>query len=373
MKILALNPGSTSTKIAVYHDEECVFQANIRHPEEELTGLRGIFEQYPHRLSVIEKTLENNHYNIKDFDALAARGGILRPLDGGVYLVNEEMCNDLKSCKYGEHVSNLAAVIAYDLGNMYNIPSFIVDPVSVDEFHSLARFSGLPELPRISLAHILNIRAAARETSRLMGIPFEKLRLVISHLGSGISVAAFSGGKMIDVNNANNEGPFALERAGTLPSLHLIKLCYSGVFTEKEMTEKIIKTGGIYAYLGTKDFSKVESMIREGDEFAELVAKAMCYQVAKEIGAMSTVLCGDVDRIVLTGGMANSRFVIEEIAARVGKIANVHVIPGEKELEALAMGVLRIYRGEERVKHYSVDKPFPPAADARRRSEAGSG
>ncbi|MCL6611665.1 MAG: butyrate kinase [Peptococcaceae bacterium] len=352
MKILVINPGSTSTKIAVFESEKCAWQTGIRHPDEELGLFERVADQYRYRLEAVERALAESGHALNGFDALAARGGLLKPLEGGTYLIDREMLNDLAECKYGEHASNLGAVIASSLAEKYGLPAYIVDPVSVDEFHDPARFSGLPELPRVSKSHALNMRAVAREAASLKGIPPDWINLVVAHLGSGISVAAFARGKMIDVNNANNEGPFSLERCGGLPSLDLVNLCYSGKYTGEEMAARIVKTGGIYAYLGTRDFAGVEEMVAGGDEKARRVVEAMCYQVAKEIGAMSTVLQGRVDGIVLTGGMAHSRLVVDEITARVSFIAGVLVIPGEKEMEALARGVVRVLTGKEEVKFY---------------------
>jgi len=262
------------------------------------------------------------------------------------------MYADLSTGRYGEHISNLAPLIAYNLGREYNLPGYVVDPVSVDEFHELARFSGLPELPRVSKGHALNLRAVAREAARRTGLSFSEINLVAAHLGSGISVACFTGGKMIDVSDPNREGPFSIERCGTLPAEDLIALCYSGKYTEKELLSRVTAGGGLFAYLGTKDFSRVEKMIAAGDEYAYTVVRAMCYQVAKEIGAMAAVLSGKVDRIVLTGGLAYSRLIVDEIIPRVKSIAEVAVIPGEREMEALARGVLRVCRGEEAVRYY---------------------
>ncbi|MFZ5633775.1 MAG: butyrate kinase [Bacillota bacterium] len=352
MKILVINPGSTSTKIAVFEQQKCVYQSTVRHPDEETARFRGVVEQYRYRMEAIERALAGGGRDVAGFTALAARGGLLRPLAGGTYLIDREMYSDLRQCRYGEHASNLGAIIAYNLSKTHNIPAYTVDPVSVDEFHDLARFSGLPELPRVSKSHALNMRAVAREAASILGIPVDGINLVVAHLGSGISVAAFARGRMTDVNNANNEGPFSLERCGGLPSLDLVGLCYSGKYTAGEMAAKLTRTGGIYAYLGTRDFSRVEAMACRGEGQARQVVRAMCYQVAKEIGAMSTVLYGRVDGIVLTGGMAHSKLVVDEITARVSAIAEVLVIPGEREMEALALGVLRVLTGREKARHY---------------------
>lgn len=352
MKILVINPGSTSTKIAVFESGKCAWQSAVRHPDGDLGRFGRVTEQYRYRMQAILDALGGSGHNIAGFTALAARGGLLRPLAGGTYLIGREMYEDLASCKYGEHASNLGGIIAFNLGKEHNIPAYTVDPVSVDELHDLARFSGMPELPRISKSHALNMRAVAGEAASITGIPRDRIGLVVAHLGSGISVAAFSRGRMIDVNNANNEGPFSMERCGGLPSLDLAALCYSGKYNREEMAAKIIKKGGVYAYLGTRDFGRVEAMVEEGNKIARQVVKAMCYQVAKEIGAMSTALLGRVDRIVLTGGMAHSRLLVDDITARVSFIAGVLVIPGEREMEALALGVARVLTGREQVKHY---------------------
>lgn len=352
MNILVINPGSTSTKIAVYNSGNRLFQTTIRHPDEEINRFDKVTDQYRYRLEAIENTLAQNGCSMTHINAVAARGGLLKPLAGGTYLVDREMVDDLTACRYGEHASNLASIIAYNLSDTYGIPAYTTDPVSVDELHRLARYSGLPELPRISQSHALNIRAAAREASLIKGLSLDSINLVVAHLGSGISVAALEKGKMIDVNNPNNEGPFSIERCGGLPSYWLARLCFSGKYTEKQMISMLTRTGGIYGYLGTRDFSAVERMVLEGDSRAGEVVKSMCYQISKEIGAMSSALCGSVDNIVLTGGLANSRLLVDEITGRVSYIAEVMVLPGEKEMEALALGALMVLMGEEEVKRY---------------------
>lgn len=355
MKILVINPGSTSTKIAVFNSDKCVFQITVRHPDGDLGSFKRVVDQYGYRLQSIERELAAGGYSMHEFKAIAARGGMLQPLAGGTYIIDREMCSDLENQKYGEHASNLGPIIAFSLGKTYGIPAYTVDPVSVDEFDDLARFSGLPELPRISKSHALNMRAVAREAASLKNLSFNAINLVVTHLGSGISVAAFSRGRIIDVNNANNEGPFSLERCGGLPSLELVRLCYSGKYAEDEMISRLIKTGGIYAYTGTRDFPGVEALAAAAPGPERQAIMAMCYQVAKEIGAMSTVLAGKVDGIVLTGGMANSQMVVEGIKARVAFIAEVIVMPGEKEMEALALGAFRVLAGQEEARHYGAD------------------
>lgn len=353
MNILVINPGSTSTKIAVFDCGDCVFQIALRHPDQEIGRFDRVADQYRYRLEAIENILSQKGLSMTGINAIAARGGLLKPLAGGTYLIDREMVRDLTGCIYGEHASNLAGIIAYNLGRTYGIPAYTTDPVSVDELHCLARYSGLPELPRISQSHALNMKAAAREASSLKGLPMDGMNMVVAHLGSGISVAAFERGKMIDVNNPNNEGPFSIERCGGLPSYRLAGLCYSGKYTEKQMADMLVRTGGIFGYLGTRDFSAVEKMVQEGNSRACEVVKSMCYQISKEIGAMSAALSGRVDCIVLTGGLANSRMVVDEVTARVSYICGVMVIPGEREMEALAKGALRVLRGEEKVRRYS--------------------
>ncbi len=295
------------------------YQEVIRHPDHDIVEFKRVPDQYSYREKAIDRALAENGFNgcYGDFSALAARGGLLRPLEGGTYRIDWEMYDDLAACKYGEHASNLGAMIAYNKGRDYNIPAFTVEPVSVDELQDQARYSGLPELPRHSRSHALNMRSVAREVAAGMGRPFEDVNLIVVHLGSGISVACFSGGKMIDVSNPNNEGPFSLERSGSLPVLDLAGLCFSGIYSREEITAKITRTGGIYAYLGTKDFKVVEAMVDDGDLQARRIVQAMCYQVAKEVGAMSAVIRGMVDGIILTGGIAHSGLVVDEIAARV--------------------------------------------------------
>lgn len=354
LRLLIINPGSTSTKVAVFKERSCLWRQNVSHPAEEIGAFGDILEEAEYRYRAVLKALAERVENVRSFDAVVARGGLLKPLPAGVYAVGEEMYRDLASCRYGRHASNTGGIIAYRLHREAGIPALVVDPVSVDEFTELARYSGLSGIERQSQLHALNMRAAARKVASLLGRSPREVNLVIAHLGSGISVAPYQNGRLVDVNNANNEGPFSLERCGTLPSLALIDLCYSGRYTREEMISLVTRRGGIYSYLGTKDFRKVEEMIARGNREALQVVMAMCYQVAKEIGAMATVLCGRVDGIVLTGGLACSRLVVEEITPRVSFIAPVTVIPGEEEMEALALGALAALRGEEKIKNYAA-------------------
>ncbi|MDW7651118.1 MAG: butyrate kinase [Bacillota bacterium] len=350
--ILAVNPGSTSTKIGLFSGEECLVKEVIRHPEQDLAGFASVMDQAPYRRKVILETLQENGTDPAGLSAIVVRGGLLRPLEGGVWLVGEEMVADLSACRYGTHASNLGGVIAYPVGRELKIPVFTVDPVTVDEFEDVARYSGLKNVRRLSMSHALNMKAVARKAANALHTVYEELNLVVAHLGSGISVSAHRRGKMVDVNNANNEGPFSLERSGTLPALALIDLCYNSGRTEQEMKELVTSAAGVYSYLGTKDFQKVTEKVLTKDAAATAVVGAMAYQVAKEIGAMAAVLHGGVDRVILTGGMAYSTPLVEMISEQVRFIAPVELMPGEEELEALAAGALRVLRGHEEAKIY---------------------
>ncbi|MCB8815964.1 butyrate kinase [Desulfosporosinus shakirovi] len=352
MKVLAINPGSTSTKIAVYENKTCLWKSGIDHPASEIQTFSHVSDQYEYRIEHILKLLKEKGIPVESFDGIVGRGGMLKPLVGGTYLVDQYLVDSLKNATSGEHASNLGGIIAFHLGQRINVPVYIVDPVSVDEMEPVARFSGFPELARLSQSHALNMKAVARKASRMLGKAYHEANLIVAHLGGGISVSPHRKGKMIDVNNANNEGPYSVERCGTLPCSQLVKLCYSGKYSEKEMNTKILKEGGLFAYLGTKDAREVEKRMDEGDSYAKLVLEGLCYQVAKEIGAMATVLAGEVDQIVLTGGLAYSEFITREIIRRVSFISSVTVIPGEEEMEALALGALRVLNGEEQALTY---------------------
>lgn len=352
MLILAINPGSTSTKIAVYSGDKLVSKDNIFHKAEELLPFGKICEQYEYRIGMILEWLFFQEIRQEELVAVVGRGGLLRPLAGGTYAINELMVQEMKEAKQGEHASNLGIIMAYALGKKLDIPAFVVDPVAVDEMEPYARISGMPEITRLSQSHALNMKAVARKVAKEMEKSYFDLNLIVVHLGSGISVSPHKKGKMIDVNNANNEGPFSPERCGGLPTYELVKLCYSGKYTEEEMLAKLLKVGGMYAYLGTKDVREVRKMIAEGNEQAKLILDTMVYQVAKEIGAMSTVLEGQVDAIVITGGIAFDQELVAEISKRVSFIAPIKVVPGEEELESLAIGALRVLTGEENAKIY---------------------
>lgn len=354
-KILTINPGSTSTKIAVFENEKQLFETTLRHKVEELAPFehKKIMEQYEFRKQVIVDSLEHNNFSIQDLDAVVGRGGLLKPIEGGTYAVNEEMLKDIEIAAMGEHASNLGAVIAKDIADEIGKKAYIVDPVVVDELHDIARVSGMVENPRISIFHALNQKAVARRAASELGKKYEDLNLIIAHMGGGISIGAHEKGKVIDVNNAlDGEGPFSPERSGGVPVGKLVKMCFSGKYTENDIKKLIKGSGGLVAYLGTSDGREVSEMFLKGDEKATLVYKAMAYQVAKEIGACATVLKGKVDAILLTGGLAYDKDLVGWIKDAAGFIADVRVYPGEDEMLALAEGGLRILRGEELPKEY---------------------
>ncbi|ACJ74841.1 buk butyrate kinase [Thermosipho africanus TCF52B] len=350
--ILVINPGSTSTKVAIFEDDVKKVQETLRHDVEELERFNDLMEQEDFRKEAILKFVESNGYKLEDFDAIACRGGILPPLESGTYIVNEEMVDYLKNKTRVKHASNLAAVIGYSLSGG-KIPVYITDPVSVDEMIDEARLSGIPEIERLSLAHALNIKAVAREVANQLGKRYEELNMVVAHLGGGISVTAHEKGRMIDVNNANDEGPFSPERTGELPVGDVAKLCFSGKYTKEELKKMFIGKGGVVAYLGTNDVKKV---MEEGTEEEKFIIDAMVYQIAKEIGGMCAVLKGKVDAIVITGGIANNVEVVEKIKSYVFKFAPVFSVPGEFEMEALAKGALRVLKGEEEAKIWGEKK-----------------
>lgn len=351
-RILAINPGATSTKLAVYDEEKLLLKRTIEHQGQELKDFARVYDQYEYRLKLIQDELAGNNIALDTLKAIAGRGGILKPLSGGTYKVNELMVNDLIKAERSEHASNLGAVLAFNLGQQLGIPAFIVDPVSVDELEAVARISGSPDLPRVCMAHALNSKAVARKVAQEAGKKYTDCNLIVAHLGTGISVSVHQNGRMIDVFDPRQEGPFSPDRCGGLPSWSLVKLCYSGKYTEEEMLKRIQGSGGMFAYLGTKDVREAEKRASDGDGEASLVLDAMAYQVAKDIGAGAAVLKGDVDRIILTGGIAYSQRIVDAITARVKFIAPVVVVAGEEELESLAAGALRVLLGEEEPKIY---------------------
>ena len=352
-RLLIINPGSTSTKIAVFDNENIIFEETLRHSVEELSKYEKIFDQYEFRKDIILKTLEKNQIPIDSLSGIVGRGGLLKPIEGGTYEVNEKMLEDLKIGVLGEHASNLGGIIAYEIGQTINAKAFIVDPVVVDELTDVARISGLKEIERKSIFHALNQKAVGRRHAKAKGTKYEDLNLIIVHLGGGISVGAHEKGKVIDVANAlDGEGPFSPERSGGLPVGDLIKLCYSGKYSYEDMKAMIKGKGGIVSYLNTNNALEVCERINSGDEYAELVYYAMAYQVAKEVGSCAVALKGKVDGILLTGGIAHDKMFTTWIEERVKFISDVYIYPGEDELTALAEGGLRVLREEEKAKEY---------------------
>ena len=354
-RILVINPGSTSTKIGVFTDDIPLVERTIRHEDKELNRYGSIFEQYEFRKHVILEELDREGINVSRLSAVCGRGGLLRPIEGGTYLVNDQMLADLRAGYNGEHASNLGGVIAHEIASGLNIPAYIVDPVVVDEMDPLARVSGFPAIERKSIFHALNQKAVARRVAQDLGKRYEDVSLIVAHMGGGITVGAHRQGKVIDVNNGlNGDGPFSPERAGTVPAGDLVRLCFSGDFYREEIMKKLVGQGGLSGYLGTNDALKVERMIDKGNSRAKLVYEAMAYQVAKEIGASAAVLKGRIDGIVLTGGLAYGKAFTQLISDRVNWMAEVIVVPGENELQALAEGALRVLRKEEDAKIYGV-------------------
>ena len=353
-RILAINPGSTSTKLAVFADENSLYSETIAHPHQQLAAFARIPDQYAFRRDAVLAFLEKNAVQPSTLDAVVGRGGLLRSLASGTYRVNEQMLQELRAPnKQRDHVTNLGALIANEIAQPAGIPAFVVDPVCVDELEPLARVSGLPEIERKSLSHALSLKSAARRAARDLGRPYEGLNLIVVHLGGGISVTAHRQGRMIDVNQAlDGTGPFSPERVGGLPFGDVMRLCFSGEHTYDTLFRRLTRQGGLLAHLGTNDAVEVERRIAEGDEHAHLIYEAMAYQIAKEIGLMATVLKGEVEAIVLTGGLAHSSMLVRWIRDRVQWIAPVMVYPGQDEMLAMVQGVLRVLRGEEEAKEY---------------------
>ncbi len=354
MKILVINSGSTSTKIAVFEDTKQIFIENIKHPVKDITKFNKIVDQYHFRKEIILDELKKADIDINSIDCVVGRGGLLKPIKSGVYLVNEKMKEDLRAGRLGEHASNLGGLIADDIAtSLPDAKAYIADPVVVDELQDVARIAGHPLFERLSIFHALNQKAIARYHVKKMNKKYEELNLIVVHLGGGISVGAHCKGKVIDVNQAlDGEGPFSPERSGTLPVSALVKLCFSGKYTETEIQKMIKGEGGFVAYFGTNDAYEIELRVRKGDKKAKLIQDALSYQVGKEIGALSAVFKGQVDGILLTGGLANNPLVVDYIKDMVSFIAPVCVYPGEDEMRALAMNGLMVLKGELEAFHY---------------------
>ena len=379
--ILAINPGSTSTKVALYEDEVPISGEVIHHPGETLAGFAHIIDQYPFRLCTLvdclirhgnllvreerrRESLDKVDWDSSNWDpplsAVVGRGGILRSIPGGTYRVNKRMLEELCAPGEREHASNLGALLACEIAKAAGVEAYIVDPVCVDEFDDIARISGLPEIERKSLSHALNLKAAARRAAADLGRRYEEINIVVVHMGGGISVSPHQRGRMVDVNQAlDGTGPFSPERAGGLPIGDLVRMCYSGKYTYPEMIRKIAGKGGLVAHLGTNDAREVERRIAQGDAHARFIYEAMAYQIAKEIGLMSTVLKGEVDAIALTGGLAHSSMLTDWIRGRIEWIAPLLIYPGQDEMLSMVRGTLRVLQGEEEAKEYAPGSHQP--------------
>ncbi|MGA2362324.1 MAG: butyrate kinase [Candidatus Aminicenantales bacterium] len=353
MFLLIINPGSTSTKIAVYEDEREVLSENISHSAEELAPFTKIVDQKGFRKDIILKTLKEKSVEPADLAAVIGRGGLLNPIPSGVYRVNDRMLEDLYNGVQGEHASNLGGLIADEIARPLGIPAFIVDPVVVDEFDDWARLSGVPEIRRRSIFHALNHKYSARLAARQLGKSYESVNLIVCHLGGGISIGVHKQGRVVDVNNAlNGEGPIAPERAGTLPAGDLVALAFSGKYAERDLKKMLTGRGGMVAHLKTNDMRETLKRVAQGDKQAELVFTAMVITVAKQVGACAAVLKGQVDGIVLTGGLAFSTEFIDRIKESIQFLGPVFVFPGENEMAALAQAGLRVIRGEDTARTY---------------------
>jgi butyrate kinase len=353
-KILAINPGSTSTKLAIYENEKCIFKSSVKHDSKQILSFEHMIDQYDFRMASIMEELKKDGIDLSTLSAVVGRGGMLKPIPGGTYYVSDAMIDYIRKAPRGEHASNLGCMIAKHIADQYGLPSFIVDPVAVDEMDDIARFTGMPEIKRDSLFHALNQKAVALKASKDLKKPYASLNLIVAHLGGGISVGVHHMGKVIDVNNAlDGDGPMSPERSGSVPMGPLYKMVFSGKYTLKEIQRKNYGQGGLVAYLGTNDGFTIQKRIEQGDQEAKFIYEVMCYQIAKEIGSCATVVKGKVDAIILTGGLAYDNNLVNYIKERVDFIGPVMVYPGEDEMEALALGALRVLKGEEKAKIYT--------------------
>lgn len=346
--ILVINPGSTTTKLSLFKNETMLFGEKIAHSSESLKSFDKIMDQYEFRKKMILDFLNKRSVDLHKIDAVVGRGGLLEPLASGTYRVNEKMITHLRNALFGEHASNLGAILAYYIAKDASAPAYIVDPVIVDEMEDIARISGMPQLPRKSIFHALNQKAVARKAASAIGKKYEDVNFIVVHMGGGISLGVHQKGRVIDVNNAlNGEGPFSPERSGTVPVGDLVELCFSGKYSKDEILTMIKGKGGLVAYLNTNDVEQIIPKIKKGDQKSKLILDAMIYQISKEIGEGATVLKGNVDAIVLTGGISHSSYVVEAIKDRVSFISLVMVFPGEEEMLSLCQGALRVLKKEE--------------------------
>ena len=353
VKSLIINPGSTSTKIGVFEDETLLFEETLRHSTEEIAQYATIFEQKDFRKNIIIDLLKSKDFDIKSLNMVVGRGGMLKPIPGGTYACTDALVKDLEVGVSGQHASNLGGILAKEIADEIGVPSYIVDPVVVDELMPIARYSGVPELPRVSIFHALNQKAVAKRYAKEVGKKYEDLNLIVVHMGGGVSVGPHKNGKVVDIFNAlDGDGAFSPERSGAVPVGSLVKMCFSGKYTEKEVYKKLVGNGGFNAYVGTNDMRDVEKMVNEGDAKAAEVRDAFILQMSKNIGAMSTVLEGKVDQIIVTGGIAYDKYVVAKLKERCEWIAPFTVYPGEDELLALVQGGLRVLNGEEKAQEY---------------------
>lgn len=353
-KSLIINPGSTSTKIGVFEDETLLFEETLRHSTEEIAQYASVIDQKDFRKNIILNLLKSKDFDIQSLDMVVGRGGLLKPIPGGTYAVSDALLTDLKTNKQGEHASNLGGILSREIADEIGVPSYIVDPIVVDELAPVARFSGAPALPRRCVFHALNQKAVAKRYAKENGLSYDDINVIVVHMGGGVSVGAHQKGKIVDVNNIlDGEGAFSPERAGTVPAGDLVRMCFSGKYTQEEIYKQLVGNGGFNAYLGTNDARIVEKRaLEESDELAAAVLEAFQYQICKDIGAMAAVLQGKVDKIILTGGIAYSKYTCSELQKRVGWIADFVIYPGEDELLALAQGGLRVMTGEEKAQEY---------------------
>lgn len=351
-KILVINPGSTSTKVALFENEKPRYEEKINHSLEQLKQFPELWDQFDFRKKDIIEFLSRHRIPIHELSAVVGRGGLLKPIPGGTYIVTDAMVADARKGMQGEHASNLGSALARSIADHAGVIAYTVDPVAVDEFKPLARYSGHPLIHRKTISHALNIHSVGRMAAEKLGVELEQTNFIVAHLGGGISICPLKAGRIIDVNDASSSGPFSPERTGGLPLQQFIDLCFSGKYSERQMRKLVMGEGGLIAYLKTNNAEEVEKRIQAGDEEARNVFEAMAYQISKEIGAMATVVKGDVKAIVISGGLAQSKMLMSWIKARVKFIAEVLVFPGEFEMEALAKGALRVLQGKEEAKNY---------------------
>ena len=351
MKVLVINPGATSTKVAVFEEERELLKKSIVHTAQELEGFDRVIDQADFRQRAVLEAVAEGGFRLEDFDAVCGRGGLYRPIPSGTYAVSDRVMQDVEQAPYGEHPSNLGAYLARRIGDMAGIPAFFVDPVCVDEMTEVAHVSGFAEFRRLSQFHALNQKSVGRKAARRLGKSYEEARLIVSHLGGGVSVAAHDHGRVVDVFNVKDEGAMGMDRGGGLPVNQLIDYCYAGRSRE-EVKRTLGRRSGMLSYVGTTDFREICARVVSGDERFTAAYRALVYQLAKDIGAMAAVLHFEVDAIVYTGGMAYEQFFCDDITAYVGRLAPVLRFPGEEEMRALAEGALRVLHGEAQAERY---------------------